>query len=96
MTDHVFRNIYRYVLSAVMNRNRVTDEARQDSRSTGPSLDDFLFGGIVQASIFFTRDAAANGPFLIDLDTVLSPSYYFRLFTISLVDDFFQSRVLTP
>src|SRR6185437_7976208 len=42
VADHVFRDVHRNVLTAVVHGDRQTDEVRQDRRATRPSLDWFL------------------------------------------------------
>ena len=73
MTDHIFSDINRYMLSSVVNSDGVTNEARQDGRSTDQVFTIFLSLAAFSASIFFTREKATNGPFFTDLDTFTPP-----------------------
>lgn len=63
MADHIFSDVNRYVLSAVVNSDCVSNEARQYCRCTGPGLDDFLFFSLVQRVDLLSREKATNGPF---------------------------------
>ena len=44
---HIFCNIYRYVLAAVIYRDRVSYHLRKDRRRSGPGLYDFFVIGRV-------------------------------------------------
>ena len=42
VTYHILGNLYRAVLASIVDRARVTDEFREDRRSAGPCLENFL------------------------------------------------------
>ena len=93
MANHVLGNIYRYMLSAIMDRNGVSHKGRENCRTTGPGPEAF------KASIFFNRLSSAKGPFFSDLAIVFPPQSYLialpsRLLTISLSEGFLDLRVL--
>ena len=48
VADHVFRDVNRYVLAAIMDSNRVTDEIRKNRGTSRPGLDDLLIVSLVQ------------------------------------------------
>lgn len=73
MADHIFSDVNRYVLSAVVNSDCVSNKARQDCRCTGPGLDDFLFFSLVQrVDLLFQRESDERA-FLTDLDNFTPP-----------------------
>ena len=39
---HILCNVYRNMLSSVMNCDRMTNKLREDRRTTGPGLDNLL------------------------------------------------------
>lgn len=53
MANHVFRDEYGYMLFAVVDTERMTDEIRVDDRSACPGLDDALLTGSVESLHFF-------------------------------------------
>ena len=42
MSNHILCYVYRNMLSAIVHSDCVTDELREDSGRTGPSLENFL------------------------------------------------------
>jgi hypothetical protein len=66
VADHVFRDIHRNVLTAVVHGDRQTDEIRQDRRTTRPGFDRLLVREAAAASTFFSKWASQNGPFFTE------------------------------
>ena len=66
VADHVFRDIHRNVLMAVMDGDRQTDEIREDRRATRPGFDRLLIPRSAAASTFFSKWASQNGPFFTE------------------------------
>ena len=96
MTDHIFSDINRYMLSSVVNSDGVTNEARQDGRSTGPGFYNFLIVSCVQRiDLLYERESDERAFFYGSGDFYSSLSYL-RLLTISLVDAFLLCLVFTP
>lgn len=48
MTNHVFRDVNRDELFAVMNGKRMAHKFRRNHRGPAPSLDNFLLSGLVK------------------------------------------------
>jgi hypothetical protein len=81
VADHVFRDVHRNVLLAVMHGNGQADEIRQNGGASRPGLDRTLVVGARDASTFFSRCWSTNGPFLTER------AMLYPLFLVPALDD---------
>ena len=97
MTDHILGYIYRYMLSAVMDSDRMTYKLRKDGGCTRPALENSLLAGFVHR-LNSCKKLGINKRSLFNTSTpssFLLPDYFaFRRFTMNLSDLFFLLLVL--
>src|SRR5664279_5966317 len=91
MTNHVFGHVHRHVLLAVVDRDRVPDEVREDDRSTRPGLDDPLLIALVHV-LDAAEQAGLDERSLLDGARHLVPS--FRLLAMTGADDQATARLV--
>ena len=96
VTDHIFGDIYRNVLSAVVDSDGVTDEIGEDRRSTGPGAKHLLAASGIQFLNSLKEFGGYERPFLNASAQLSITSAYLplRLLTMNLSVRFFFLRVL--
>src|ERR1035437_7336925 len=91
MTNDVFGHVHRHMLLAVVDRDRVPDEAREDDRSARPGLDHPLLIALVHV-LDAAEQAGLDELSLLDGARHLVPS--FRLLAMTGADDQATARLV--
>lgn len=74
VANHIFVDVHRHMLTAVVNGDRETDEFRKNGRRRDQVFSGRLSRLAWAASTFFIRCPSTNGPFFKERD-ILRPPY---------------------